>query len=460
MTLLDKLKEYSGEMLPMHMPGHKRNAALAPYLSELGAEIDITETEGFDNLHSPKGILREEMERTAALWGSGRSFWLVNGSTSGILAGIKAAVPAGGTVICARNCHRSVYNGLRLIGARTVFLMPEARGEALGPLSADCVAQALKKHPGTALVIVTSPTYEGVLSDIPAICRAAHTKGVPVLVDEAHGAHLGFGHGFPDGAVKAGADIVVHSLHKTLPSLTQTAVLHLNGRLVNPQRVSEALSVFQTSSPSYLLMASISGCVDLLKSRGEEMFARWSESLSRFYKKAENLKNLSVIHGEGRDPSKIVISTERAGISGADLAKILREYRIEPEMAAGSYVVAMTGMGDTPKSLDRLYAALEKANAGMKLHEPCGFLPPVLPEAVISPGEAEKCPKITVELSKAEGRISGESVWAYPPGIPLVIPGERITAQLINLMNEYTARGIPLESTTGGMPCNICVTGQ
>ncbi|MDP4133421.1 MAG: PLP-dependent transferase [Bacillota bacterium] len=464
MDLLEQLNQYRNTMLPMHMPGHKRNTELAPYLSELLASCDITEASGFDNLHSAHGILKEGMEQAATLWGSKRAFWLVNGSTCGILSGIKASVPIGGKVICARNCHKSVYNALSLIRAVPVFLMPETEAETgtFGPLKPDNVAAALEENPDAKLVILTSPTYEGVISDISGICRAAHAKGIPVLVDEAHGAHLGFGYGFPEGAIHAGADLVVQSLHKTLPSLTQTALLHINGNIVDERKVENALSVFETSSPSYLLMASISGCINLLETRTPELFSAWHENIRQFMHKTKDLKKLSLMSGLWlRDPSKIIIQTDHIGMTGAELADILRRnYHIEPEMAAGNYVVAMTGMGDTPETMDALANALLELDACLNLSEPASFPPPVLPERAMLPHEAEAVPKMIIKLSEAEGCISAETVWAYPPGIPLVIPGEKLTEQVLSLMQEYLSLGIPLESTMGNMPKNIYVLQQ
>jgi arginine/lysine/ornithine decarboxylase len=431
-SLIDYLDQYRKTRLPMHMPGHKRNASLAGYLARLGADLDVTEAEGLDNLHDAAGILKDGMEKAAALWGSGRAFWLVNGSSCGILAGVWAASPDGGAAVCARNCHRSVLNALILRRARAFYVMPETDEAGIaGPLSPDAVASALDDNPDARLVIVTSPTYEGVLSNIPEICRVAHARGAAVLVDEAHGAHLGFGHGFPDGAVRAGADIAVQSLHKTLPSLTQTALLHVNGNRIDAEAVRAALSVFETSSPSYLLMASIDGCAELLRTRGDALFSAWREGLSGLEKRLSALKHLSLGAGAWpRDPSKVVIRTDKSDIGGMRLMEMLRARGIEPEMAAPGYVVLMTGMGDTDATLSALAEALLDIDGRIGSGRLAPLPPLPLPTRVLSPWEAALRASETVKLADAAGRVCAEAVWAYPPGIPLVVPGEALSAEI------------------------------
>ena len=260
---------------PLHMPGHKRRMAPAPGLPQ---GWDLTEVEGVDDLHAATGILADAMERTAELHHAARTWYLVGGSTCGLLAGIRALAPAGSKVICARNCHKAVYHAIELGGLRPRWLMPPlVEGWGIcGSISPGQVAAALADTPDAACVILTSPTYEGVISDIAAIARLCHARHIPLLVDEAHGAHLGLFPGWPDSAVTLGADLVVQSAHKTLPSLTQTAYLHL-GRdsLADPDEVERQLGVFETSSPSYPLMASLDGCTGILRQDGAELFELW-----------------------------------------------------------------------------------------------------------------------------------------------------------------------------------------
>ena len=465
-SLLQKLKEYDNTMLPMHMPGHKRNLALSGengYLAALCADCDITEIAGFDNLAEPEDLLLSVKERAAALWQSEDSYLLVNGSTGGLLASIYATVPYGGTVLTARNCHKSVYHGLQLVNATTVYLLPEEDEETgtCGVLTPEAVESALRAHGEAKLVIVTSPTYEGVLSDVEGICRVAHAYGVPVLVDSAHGAHLGFGD-FPKSAVEYGADLVVQSLHKTMPCLTQTALLHRNGTLLSAEAVQAAIQLFQTSSPSYLLLASIEGCIGLLEERGEELFAAWNEALKEFYKAARMLQRIKVVGAEEadgetrdkeslvRDKSKIIIRTRGTGLTGAELMERLRsEYQIELEMAAEQYGLAMTGMGDTKGSLARLLKALFEIDAECGKGAERKLVYPVLPKGRKRAAEALAAPAKEYGLKESVGKIVGEYVWAYPPGIPLLVPGEEISEELVRFLSQKEAYGVRIHRTSG-----------
>ncbi|MGN1084983.1 MAG: aminotransferase class I/II-fold pyridoxal phosphate-dependent enzyme, partial [Lachnospiraceae bacterium] len=443
-SLLQQLKKYNNTMLPFHMPGHKRNLSLSGkggYLEALSADCDITEVAGFDNLAEPEELLLSVKKRAAALWHSEDAYLSVNGSTCGILAGIYATVSYGGNVIAARNCHKSVYNGLRLLNAKVSYLLPERDTStgACGSVTPEAVETALKRCPGAQLVIITSPTYEGVLSDVEGICRTAHAHGVPVLVDSAHGAHLGFG-AFPKSAVTCGADLVVQSLHKTLPSLTQTAIAHRNGTLISEKAYKEAVNLFQTSSPSYLLLASMEGCIGLLEQKGEELFSEWQAALEEFYRKTKGLKHLSVVQEAGvfaRDRSKLIVSTAGTSLTGTELMERLRTgYRIEAEMAAEQYLIAMTGMGDTKESLMRFAEALLELDAECRPAPKRELCYPPLPVCRCGVAEALKAQAEECELKASVGRIAAEYVWAYPPGIPLLVPGEEISAELTVFLRE------------------------
>lgn len=462
-TLFMALQRYGREdVIPMHMPGHKRNEALAPYLKALGAGLDITEIDGFDDLHGAEGILRRGMERAAQLWGAKRSFYLVNGSTCGILAAIHAVLGQGGSAIVARNCHKSVYHGLELCGITPHFLLPpvESRFGICGSIAPAEVERALQTHPDVRLVIVTSPTYEGVVSDIRAIADVAHRHHAVLLVDEAHGAHLGMGN-FPAGAVACGADVVIQSAHKTLPSLTQTALLHLQGELVDPERVAHSLEIFETSSPSYLLMASLDSCVALLLEQGQHLLQEWNASLQAFGQEVRSLQHLRILGYTAApdssvyalDPSKIVISTAGTSATGPELMGSLRkEANIELEMAASDYVIAMTGMGDTADTFHALARALCKADRMIQTSPSAAVRPDLqLPRRLCSAQEAvfgarEKCP-----LDKAAGRVSAGYVWAYPPGIPLLVPGEEIDAALLSVFKGLQESGVSLRGLSGGL---------
>jgi len=436
-VIIDKLSK--NKKIPMHMPGHKRNTSPAPYLKRLGAELDITEISGFDNLHDPCGIILDSMKKAANLRNARSAYYLVNGSSAGILAGICSLVSQGDTVICARNCHKSVYNALEISGAKAIFVLPKIHSETgiSGSIDPKDIENEIKKNPEAKLVVLTSPTYEGVVSDIKEICRISHNSGIPVLIDSAHGAHLGFSDDFLTDAISLGADISVESLHKTLPSLTQTAVLYANGDLIDYEELKNKLTVFQSSSPSYLLIASIDGCINLLTDKKDKLFNDWSKRLSYFYKKTEGLKNLKILtnNGEffGLDKSKIVILTK----NGFKLSEKRRKMGIECEMSSAGYVVAMTGTGDTKKSLSHLASCLLKLDAVSEKHEPDKTIAITLPQKAMEIKEAKEKESRWVNINECSGKISADYVFAYPPGIPIVCPGEIISEEIKNTLLNY-----------------------
>ena len=276
----------------------------------------------------------------------------------------------------ARNCHKAVYHAVELSELKTEYLYPSITKEGIqGSIHPKDVEEALKKHPEIKAVILTSPTYDGVLSDVRTIAGMVHEKNIPLIVDEAHGAHLGFSESFPASAVSEGADVVIQSFHKTLPSLTQTAVLHRMSERIAPERIRKYLSVYQTSSPSYLLMASIDRCVRILQSRSERYFADLEENLTTFYRKVQDLKHLKVLteedfskeEGYAFDPTKILIYTGDTDMTGKELMDILRkDWDMELEMASGYYALALTGIMDTEDGFFSLSEALHTIDEQMK----------------------------------------------------------------------------------------------
>jgi len=301
---------------------------------------------------------------------------LVNGSTVGILAAIGANTARGDRILATDNCHRSVRNAASLFGLDPVYLTPESDEASSGiahSVSPESVKLALESTPDIKLAVITSPSYEGIISDIGAIAGIVHERGIPLFVDSAHGAHLGFSPGFPDGAVRAGADIVVMSLHKTLPALTQCSLLHICSNRANARETARLLSVLQTSSPSYVLMASIDRCLRLLSVEKDKLFRDYERNLARFSEGISGLRNLSVLcHGGvlpcpgffAFDPGKIVLVTKNTALSGMMLADILREeYKIELELASADYAIAMTGVCDSEEGFTRLAKALVAIDA-------------------------------------------------------------------------------------------------
>lgn len=473
-SLYEKLSEYCQDgNIPMHMPGHKRNTSDFPYLAALGGALDITEIDSFDDLNDPSGIFAESEHLAAELWGSDECSFSVNGSTGALLAAIRAALACrtARRVIVARNCHRSVYHALELCDARAEYIVPQqcTLGFAVS-ISPEQVAAALDGCPDAAAVVITSPTYEGVISDVRAIADICHAHGVPLIVDEAHGAHLSLGGAFPAGAVACGADIAVHSLHKTLPSLTQTAAVHVSGKLVSQRELRRQMAIFQTSSPSYLLSASIDGAVRYLAC------ADAAERLCRWHSAADALRcrlaerGLAALpekmHGVfAADASKLILTSADSGTS---LMQTLRRHSVELEMASVRYAVAMTGLGDNVESFAALESAIADAVADKSICLACtaessehSSTSTHIPKCVMSASEAVTRSFEHVTLKLSVGRVSAGYVYAYPPGIPLLVPGELIDRTCIQLIDELSAVGASVRGmrSDGTLPC-LCEKGD
>ncbi|MEE0059554.1 MAG: aminotransferase class I/II-fold pyridoxal phosphate-dependent enzyme [Acutalibacteraceae bacterium] len=462
MTLLEYLKNYTNKnTTPFHMPGHKRNTQLAQYLQTFGAEYDLTEIYSMDDLHAPEGIIKECQQNAENLWNSNYSFFLVNGSTCGILSGIRACTKNGDRVLVARNCHKSVYNAIELCNLNPTYIIPDLLEglpiySSLNPQTIyNKLSKSFAKGEKISLLVLTSPTYEGVISDVAKITEIAHSFNVPVLVDEAHGSHLDLSEHFIGGAVKAGADIVIQSLHKTLPSLTQTAVLHLNSKLITANQIQRQLSVFQTSSPSYLLMSSIDSCVNLIKNNST-LFDIWNENLNRFKRDVSSLKKLSVLFYTAKnnyflfDKSKIVISTANTDINATTLMNILRtRFNIELEMCSGDYAIAMTSIADSKADFKKLANALNEIDSSRSKSNRKSYSLVVsqLPNVIFTTQEALNRDFTQIDINKAIGKISAEYVWIYPPGIPIITPGEVITDESVSVMMSADENGLNLQKT-------------
>ena len=440
-----KLEAYAAsDYYPFHMPGHKR----VPLAMPNPYTIDITEIDGFDDLHHSEGILKAAQKRAAELYGAKQSFYLVNGSTCGILTAVFAAVPRNGKILMARNSHKAVYHAVYLRNLSAVYLNPCMTEFGIsGSINPKDVEYALAGHSDINAVILTSPTYEGVVSDIPAIAEIVHQYGIPLIVDEAHGAHFGFHEAFPQTAVRQGADLVIQSMHKVLPSLTQTALLHLNSAYVAPGAIEKYRNMFETSSPSYVLMAGMEKCIRMLAKDSERLFALYTEHLGEFHKKVRSFSKIHITEkadfsrGEiyGLDPSKIVISVRGASIDGNRLSHLLLErYHLQMEMVSGFYVLAMTSIMDSEEGFLRLYEALNEIDTEILREcenpEDFSFIRQLYApkEKRLELSAAMDLPTEKVTFEQAKGRIAGSVVNLYPPGIPILLPGEIIDADFIN----------------------------
>lgn len=456
-TLYDKLKQYAGDgYIPFHMPGHKRNTRKFGMGDELNR--DITEIDGFDDLHYPQGIIREIEKNAAKVYGTRGSFYLVNGSSCGILAAVSAAVQADKTIIAARNSHKSVYNSITINHLTPHYLYPEVlEFGMMGEIEAGQVEQALWET-GSRVVLLTSPTYEGIVSDVEAIAGICHKNGAVLIVDEAHGAHFAFHSEFPKNAVQCGADIVIESLHKTLPCYTQTAILHVNSERVDLDKIKRFCSIYQTSSPSYLFMGGINQCIDYMTSNeGKRENQIYLQELKKFRKRLENLKNIKLMGGNffDYDISKVVLCCKRRGTFLYE--QLLRKYHIQLEMAADDYVIAMTSIGDKPEWYELFYNALTEIEA--VLENQCCISNINMQERYdiikakidMKPSEAFESEGELVDWSMCAGRTAQEILYAYPPGIPLVYPGERFTKELIARIEENRQAGVTIKGFTDGI---------
>lgn len=504
-SLYERLKKYGkSDYYPFHMPGHKRK----DMVFENPFDWDITELDGFDDLHHPTGILKEAMEEAAAFYQSDASYFLVNGSSCGILAAISAAVHPGDKLLMARNCHKSVYHGALVNQLETAYLYPDILEDfsCAGGITAEQTEAALRQDVERKIgcVVMTSPTYEGLVSDVEKIAGIVHSHGAILIVDEAHGAHFPFHPAFPRSALTLGADAVIQSLHKTLPSLTQTALLHIRGDRIDRNRVETYLRVYQSSSPSYVLLASIDQCIRFMTgSRGKEAVERYVEHLTDVRQKLSGLKQIRLLDERvvgnygiyGLDPGKLVLGSVRqnapvtpfaelsvggACMTGKELYRRLRErYHLQPEMCTDRSVTLMTSVNDSRQGFDRLLEAVEetdremdqkmsrksgreldnrqnniKTEKRMKIEEntekPIARLPIFL-------ATAASCELIPLEES--QGRIAAELVCPYPPGIPILVPGEEITEACADRVKAYLEQGFEIHGIirTGGNRFQISV---
>lgn len=453
-------KYHQKNYCPLHMPGHKRNIELLG--NKLPYHIDITEIDGFDDLHHPEGLIKEIEDKAKRIYQSERSFILVNGSTCGILAGIRSAVKPHDKILVARNCHKSVYHAIELNFLESIYLMPEINEAGIETcINLEKIKSILEKEPNIKLIVLTSPTYEGMISNIKEIVQVAHTYGIPVLVDEAHGAHLTYDEQLKEyEALNAGADIVIQSLHKTLPAITQTAIMHIQGDFVEEVEVAKQLDVFETSSPSYILMSSVDECLTVLEEKGEELFRRYKENLKEFYEETKKLEKLKILgnmlnQAQVYDRGKIVVITSKTDITGKQLANMLRkEYKIEVEMANINYIIAMTSICDTKENFERLLEALKEIDQKITKKEKKEISYKLeLPKKERSIYDAIQSQKAEwIDFRKAEGKIAKEYMWIYPPGIPMIVPGEVINKEVIEKWEKIVDADIEVRTTNEKFP--------
>lgn len=433
--LKHKIEEYTETSpLPMHMPGHKRNPAFG---NDIFA-YDITEIEGFDNLHKPKGIFAEAENKLAAVYNARKSYFSVNGATAAILAAIMAAARPGGVIALHSSCHISVLHAVELSGCRITWLKPE-RKEGVPfflEVTAKTVKEAIEADPGICCVVITSPTYEGIVSNTEEIFQVTDNAGIPLIIDSAHGAHLGLTDKFLPAPV---CDVDIVSLHKTLPAPTQTAALNVFSDKIDTAAIEHYIDVFESSSPSYVLSDGAISCIDYIR-EGKIPFDEWGDLLdSVIYGPLSGLKNIRLYDSDSKDRTRIVLICD-----GIRLGRHLRRnFNIECEAMYKTHLIAMTGAGDTKESLTRFKDAILASDLPeFSLPEEESCIPDLPARTMsISIREALTKPAIKVPFDQCLGRTAAEYVFCYPPGVPVLIPGELISEDVLLYVKNSVRSG-------------------
>lgn len=438
-----------GNYHSFHVPGHHNGDVFfdeAKTLFESILKIDVTELTGLDDLHEPSGIIKEAQDLTSKLYGSKESFFLVNGSTVGNLAMILSVCQPGDHLLVQRNCHKSVFHAIELSGAHPVFLTPEVDETLAVPthILQETVKEAISKYPSAKALMLTYPNYYGHAVNLTPIIAEAHKHNIPVLVDEAHGAHFVLNGPFPPQALQAGADVVVQSAHKTLPAMTMGSYLHLNSGRINRDRLSHYLTMLQSSSPSYPIMASL----DLARAYAEEIIktnhiTNIEKELIEMKKLFLKIKGVEIIEpadpGIRQDPLKLCLRSKR-GHSGYQLKNIFEANGVHPELADEKQVLFILPLGGKSRFSSELIKRIDKEindrpaenGSQSRIELPFEKITTLPYEKNIMSSFKKEC----VPFSRAAGRISAEQVIPYPPGIPLIMAGERITKESISQLSR------------------------
>ena len=429
-------------VVPFDVPGHKRgrgNPELTAFLGQQCVGVDVNSMKPLDNLCHPVSVIREAEELAADAFGAAHAFLLVGGTTSSVQSMVLTACKRGDEIILPRNVHRSVLNALVLCGAVPVYVNPEVDkrlGISLG-MKREQVAKAIKEHPNAVAVLVNNPTYYGICSDLRAIVKMAHDAGMLCLADEAHGTHFYFGGGLPVSAMAAGADMASVSMHKSGGSLTQSSLL-LIGPNVHPGYVRQIINLTQTTSGSYLLMSSLDISRRNLALRGRQVFHQVAD-IAEYAR--EEINAVGGYYAFGT--TKLSVHTLDIGLAGIEVYDILRdEYDIQIEFGDIGNILAYLSIGDRPQEVERLVSALAEIKRRYRT-DGSGLLSQeyIDPVVAASPQEAFYAPKKSLPLRETEGMVCSEFVMCYPPGIPILAPGERITKEILNYIEYAKAKG-------------------
>lgn len=462
--LYDGLLKYIRENnVSFHMPGHKNGRGILkinerPDFKDNLLLIDQTEVPGLDNLHLPEGIIQEAQEYAARAFRSDYSYFLVNGTTSGVYSMILGVTNHGDKIIVPRNSHRSVAGALIIGGLWPVYYEPDVdleKGIAVS-VSLKKIEQAILENPDAKAVLVTNPTFYGTCSDIEAIAELVHKHNMVFLVDEAHGAHLPFNKRLPINAMDAGADISAQSAHKTLSSFTQSSMLHVRKGRVDIEKIEFMLRLTQTTSPSYILMASLDMARYQMEEHGEELLNNLLDMVDDF---RDKVNTIPYIYCFGReiigqysvadfDPTKVTINFKNFGIPGTRIADILRkQYKIQVELSDLYNILAIGTIADEREDYERLYDAIYDISVKYGSEREVKDIPAItwrMPYQALSPREAVYEPMEMVDFKNSEGRICAEIIAPYPPGIPVILPGEIMTSDIIGNILKVKEAGIKI----------------
>lgn len=448
--IIDSLRKIVDDnIISFHMPGHKKGAIykMLGYedIVENLYKLDTTEIPGTDNLHSPEECIKESLKRASEVFKSDKTFYLVNGSTCGIEAAIMASVNPKEKIILNRDCHQSAINSCIIGDIDPIYVNPSINkgSNTLSGVSFNDVKRVIDSNLDAKAVFLTYPTYFGDVFDLKSICSYAHEKGMTVIIDEAHGAHLGLSEKLPETALSQGADIVIQSTHKTLPSFTQSSMIHIKGNRTDINKLTNMLRITESSSPSYLLMASLDIAVDIYEKNGFDLMDKLLSNIDEFKSELYKLKNIKV--DESKDYTKIFLNTKKLGITGHELESILREkYNIQVELSNYYGVLLIATIGNTKDEFLKLKDVLFEID---KIYKKENYLknvsyPIKLPKKILSPREAFYMDKKNVKIENSIGKISGEYIIPYPPGVSLVSPGEEITREVIDYIIECKSKGM------------------
>lgn len=427
------------EIISFHVPGHKNGRiydklGYSEFVQSL-YKMDTTEIFETDNLHSPEGIIKASQERASEVFKSEKSFYLVNGSTCGIEAAILSCCKPKSKILINRDCHQSAINACILGDINPVYISGQICKETnmIKGLNVEDVIYQIDNNEDINVIMLTYPSYYGTTFDLEKICEYAHSKDMIVIVDEAHGAHLNLNKNLPKTALEQGADIVIQSLHKTLPSFTQSSILHIQGDRVNEENLKRFLKILQSSSPSYMLMATLELAIDIYEKHGYKLMDNLKNNIDKFEEKLKEVKGMNMFKGE--DFTKIFISSKNLSIKGYELEELLRyKYNIQVELSNYYGVLLICTIGNEKEDFDKMFLALQDIAKNYKEKEILKDIeyPVTIPKKHCSPREAFYSDKKVIDIEESIGHISGEYIIPYPPGISLISPGEEITKEVID----------------------------